>query len=140
MVADPVLDVIRKGAILDVRPVVSADRRFITMELRPTLAQLIEPIPRFVTSLAIGNEVEIMLPEIRMQKVRTTVTVPDGATLMLGGLKEVVDRDFQSGLPFLNQIPFARFLFSRQGTERTRRKVMILVRAKIVVPEENAPF
>jgi len=140
VVADPVIDILRDGTILDVKPVVSADRRFITMEVRPTLAQVLEPIPLFETSLAVGNEVEIQLPEIQIQRIRTTVTIPDGSTLMLGGLNEVVNRRFESGMPFFRQIPFVSFLFGRKGVENSRKKTMILVRAKIIIPEESAPF
>ena len=139
VIADPIVDVIRDGTILDVRPVVSSDRRFVTMEVRPTVMDLQEPIPLFRTSLAIGNEVELQLPELRIQRVRTTVTIPDGATLVLGGLKELTDASFSSGLPFLRDIPVVSFLFGRKGTERTRKKNLILVRAEIVIPEETEP-
>jgi type II secretory pathway component GspD/PulD (secretin) len=136
VIADPVVDVIRNGSILDVRPVVSADRRFVTMEVRPTLMELVEPIPLFRTSLAIGNEVELQLPELQTQRVRTTVTIPDGSTLLLGGMKTLIDTKLESGIPFLRDLPVLSFLFGRKGTERTRTKVMILVRAEIVIPEE----
>ncbi|MFO0981791.1 MAG: hypothetical protein U1E76_08630 [Planctomycetota bacterium] len=138
VVADPVVDVIRDGSILDVRPVVSADRRFITMELRPTVANLPRPIPTFQTSLGIGNDVVLQLPELEIERARTTVTIPDGATLMLGGLKFTQNKDFDSGLPWLKDIPIISFLVSRKGTLETKKKLLILVRASIVIPTERA--
>jgi hypothetical protein len=45
-IGDPIVQTIRDGIILDVRPIVSADRRFITMELRPTVADLVGPARR----------------------------------------------------------------------------------------------
>src|SRR5690606_24762927 len=56
-VANPMVDVVRDGVVLDVRPVVSADRRFITMELRPTVVSLQLPIPTFTTTLGAGQPV-----------------------------------------------------------------------------------
>ena len=35
-----------------------------------------------------STPVFLHLPELKVQKVQTTVTVPDGGTVMLGGLKE----------------------------------------------------
>jgi len=139
VIADPIVAVLRDGPTLDVRPVVSSDKRFVTMEVRPTLLDLVEPIATFRTSLAVGNEVELQLPEMRIQRLRTTVTIPDGATLMLGGMKSLVDKRLDSGLPWLKDIPLVSFLVSRKGTETSKRKIMILVRAKIIIPEELEP-
>ncbi len=139
VIADPIVAVLRDGPTLDVRPVVSSDRRFVTMEVRPTLLDLLEPIATFRTSLAVGNEVELQLPEMQIQRLRTTVTIPDGATLMLGGMKSLVDKRIDSGLPWIKEIPLVSFLASRKGTETSKKKVMILVRAKIIIPEELEP-
>jgi general secretion pathway protein D len=139
VIADPIVAVLRDGPTLDVRPVVSSDRRFVTMEVRPTLLNLIEPIAVFRTSLAVGNEVELQLPEMQIQRLRTTVTIPDGATLMLGGMKSLVDKRLDSGIPWLKDIPLVSFLVGRKGNEMSKRKVMILVRAQIIIPEEIEP-
>ncbi|MBM4014021.1 MAG: hypothetical protein FJ293_03530 [Planctomycetes bacterium] len=139
VIADPIVAVLRDGPTLDVRPVVSSDKRFVTVEVRPTLLDLVEPIATFRTSLAVGNEVELQMPVLKIQRLRTTVTIPDGATLMLGGMKSLVDRRFDSGIPFLSEIPLVSFFASRTGTEKSRTKVMILLRAKIIIPEEYEP-
>ncbi|MBL8841597.1 MAG: hypothetical protein JNL90_08730 [Planctomycetes bacterium] len=139
VIADPIVKVLRDGPTLDVRPVVSSDKRFVTMEVRPTLLDLVEPIATFRTSLAVGNEVELQLPILKIQRLRTTVTIPDGATLMLGGMKSLVDKRLDSGIPFLKDIPLVSFFASRKGTETSKTKVMILVRAKIIIPEEYEP-
>jgi type II secretory pathway component GspD/PulD (secretin) len=139
VIADPIVAILRNGPQLDVRPVVSSDRRFVTMEVRPTLLDLVEPIQIFRTSLAVGNEVELQLPEMHIQRLRTTVTIPDGSTLLLGGMKQLVDKKLNSGVPFLKDIPIISFFVSRNGTEMTKKKIMILVRAKILLPEEWEP-
>lgn len=138
-VANPIVDVVRDGVVLDVRPVVSADRRFITMELRPTVMTLDLPIPTFTTTLGVGQPVQIQLPSVTLQRVRTTVTMPDGGTLMLGGMKLTQKQNQVSGVPILKNIPLLSFLFSRKGTFTQNRKILILIRAKVIIPDEHVP-
>lgn len=138
-IADPIVNVVQDGVVLDVRPVVSADRRFIMMELRPTVAVLKRPIEQLATTLGSQNTVTIQLPELDIQRVRTTVPMPDGGTVMLGGLKISEKQDLRSGVPILNQIPVVRFLFERKGNYISNRKLLILIKANIVIPQEHEP-
>jgi len=137
-IGDPIVQTIRDGIILDVKPIVSADRRFITMELRPTVADLVRPIPTFLTSLATGPPVVIQVPEIAISRVRTTVTMPDGGTLLLGGIKFFKDVQAESGVPILSKIPVVSFLFTRKAKLIQRSNLLILIKALVVIPEEHA--
>jgi type II secretory pathway component GspD/PulD (secretin) len=138
-IADPIIDVIQDGVILDVMPVVSADRRFITLELRPTVAELQRPILELATSLGSQNTVTIQLPEVEISRVRTSVPIPDGGTVLLGGLKIHEQREQESGVPILNKIPIVKLFFNRRGTYTSNRKLLILLKASIVIPEEHEP-
>ncbi|MBK9384790.1 MAG: tetratricopeptide repeat protein [Planctomycetes bacterium] len=138
-IADPVIQVISDGVVLDVTPIVSADRRFITMELRPTVATLTRPIREVTTTLGVGSPVTIQLPELEIQRVRTTVTMPDGATLLLGGQNISEKQDFTSGIPVLSDIPVISFFFSRKGRYTSNRRLLILLKAEIVILEEHEP-
>jgi Flp pilus assembly secretin CpaC/tetratricopeptide (TPR) repeat protein len=138
-IADPIIAVVEEGVVLDVRPVVSADRRYITLELRPTVATLRRPIRTLTTGLANLTPVTIQLPELDIQKVRTTVPIPDGATVLLGGLKVHTEENFQSGVPLLNKIPLVRFFFERKGSYIANRKLLVLLKAGIVIPRESEP-
>lgn len=138
-IGDPIVQTLRDGVILDLRPTVSADRRFITMELRPTVALLTRPIATFQTTLANGPPVTIQLPELQIQRVRTTINMPDGGTLLLGGMKFFEERRLDSSVPWLNKIPIASFFLSRKGTYLEKRNLLVLIRARILRPEENEP-
>ncbi len=139
-IADPVINVVQDGVVLDVRPVVSADRRFITLEMRPTVAELQRPIRTFTTSLGVsGNSVTIQLPELEISRVRTSIPMPDGGTVLLGGMKIHESQELESGVPILNKIPLISFFFQRQGTFVTNRKLLILLKAQIVIPSEHEP-
>jgi type II secretory pathway component GspD/PulD (secretin)/tetratricopeptide (TPR) repeat protein len=138
-IADPIVNVVRDGIVLDVRPVVSADRRFITLELRPTIAQLVRPIREVSTTLGSQNSVTIQLPEVNIQRVRTSIPMPDGGTVMLGGTKVSDKQDLRSGVPILNKIPIVSFFFDRKGNYVSNRKLLILLKANIVIPSEHEP-
>ena len=86
-----------------------------------------------------GPPVIIQLPEIRIQRVRTTVTVPDGGTLLLGGLRFFQEQRLDSSVPFLSDIPVISFFWSRQGTYIERRNLFILLKATIIRLEEHEP-
>jgi type II secretory pathway component GspD/PulD (secretin) len=58
---------------------------------------------------------------------------------MLGGLKVSDKQEQRSGVPVLDRIPIVRFLFERQGTYVSNRKLLILINASIVIPEEHEP-
>lgn len=146
VIAQPDLGIVKDGIVLDVRAVASADRRFITLELRPTLAELIpdasgNPLPTALVSLGTpnANNVTLQLPELSIQRLRTTATLPDGATLLLGGLKTSVEQDYKSDMPFFGDIPILSFFFSRQGDYVSKRKLLILLTATIIAPEESEP-
>jgi len=143
-IANPVIQTIQDGVVLDVRPVVSADRRFVQLELRPTVAVLQRPIPTFSTSLASGPiganaPVILQIPELKVSRVRTTVSMPDEGTLLIGGLKFYEKDIRQSGMPFLSNIPILSFLVTRKGDYVNRRNLLVLITARIVPLEEMEP-
>jgi type II secretory pathway component GspD/PulD (secretin) len=65
--------------------------------------------------------------------------MPDGATLLLGGMKVYAETKFDSGLPFFKHIPIISFFLSRKAQYNSKRKLLILVTANIVIPEESEP-
>lgn len=138
-ISDPMVAIARDGVFLDVRPTVSQDRRFIQIEVRPTIATLKRPIPFRLTSLGVGSPVTIQLPELSLQKVRTTVPLPDGATLLIGGLKVTESERMDSGVPLLSHLPVLSFFFSRKGNYESKRKLIILLTANIIIPSEWEP-
>ena len=138
-IADPIIDTVQDGVILDVRPVVSADRRFITLELRPTIAELQRPIREVNTTLGSQASVTIQLPELEIQRVRTSIPMPDGSPVLLGGLKVSDKKDYRSGVPIVNKIPLVSMLFERKGKFVSNRKLLILLKADIVIAAEHEP-
>ncbi len=142
-IPDPQVDLVQDGVVLDVRPIVSADRRFITLELRPTVARLIpspsltSPMNPNVTTPVGPVSVTIETPVLRIERVRTTVTMPDRGTILLGGFTDYFEEDTISEIPILSQIPFLSLLTSRKMKGRKRYQLLILTRATITLMEEE---
>ncbi|MEI8107934.1 MAG: hypothetical protein WCI46_08965, partial [Verrucomicrobiota bacterium] len=68
------------------------------------------------------------IPTIATRYVRTSVTVPNEATLVLGGLIKTSTNRAKSGIPFLSNIPVLGLLFSNTSKEKVRNELVILIR------------
>ncbi|MCD4657229.1 MAG: hypothetical protein K8S87_06760 [Planctomycetes bacterium] len=139
-IADPVVGTIEDGLVLDMRPVISADRRYITVEMRPTIALLQRPMDTLTTTLggAGSTPVTIQLPEINVQRIRTTVIVPDGGAFILGGLKMKNEVAQDAGVPLISDIPILGNLFNRKGRSNLRSELVIMIKARITDLREMA--
>ena len=131
-IADPKVDVIQDGIVLDVQPVIQQDRKYIILNLNPTIAELSRPIPTFTTSLAGSTlPVTLQLPNLRVTSFTTTVRVPDGGTVLLGGLRQVLTRERRAEVPLLSRLPLISFFFKQEGAADENRSLMVMVRAWI---------
>ena len=75
-----------------------------------------------------GNEI----PTIATESIQTTVTVPNGATVALGGLVTESVSDSTSGVPILSSIPGLGRLFSRKIDDVERNELLIFIRPTII--------
>jgi general secretion pathway protein D len=136
-VINPLVGSFRVGSILEIRPTVTYDRKYVILEVKPTTAQHVDS--EFAQlSLAQGfTIVQVELPVIVMSQIRTTITVPDGGTVLVGGLEKVVQQEKSIGIPAINRIPLVNLLFGRRGETRLRNKLFILIKASIVIVKEQ---
>ena len=136
-VADPVVQTFQEGVILDVDPVVHHDKKYVTLDVRPTLATLIGGIISTI-QISLGSftnvafQVPIGVPEISLQQAFTSVTVPNGGTVLLGGFKSMNESKFKAYLPILGKIPLIKNLFRRKAEVIEKRSLVILLSARIV--------
>ncbi|MFN0009000.1 MAG: hypothetical protein ACKVXR_13950 [Planctomycetota bacterium] len=138
-VADPQINVLHEGVVLDVRPTIHTDRRTLTLEIQPTVAKVVA-LRSFSSTLG-GNTspVEFQLPELQVQSVFTTATIPDGGSLLLGGLSNVRNIERRAEVPWFAKIPLVGFFFKQEGYSDENKSLLILIRARITdVREELA--
>lgn len=131
-IADPKVDVIQDGIVLDVQPIIQQDRKYIIMQLQPTVAELTRPIPTFTTSLAGSTlPVTLQLPNLTVTNFSTTIKLPDGGTVLLGGLRQTLTKERRAEVPLLAQIPIVSFFFKQEGSADENKSLMVMVRAWI---------
>lgn len=146
-VGDPIIRNFQEGIVLDVRPVVSSDRKYITINIQPTFSALTTATISTITvnmgtfAPSVLNGI-IEIPEVFIERTFTSVTIPDGGTAMLGGLKEVTERKYVTSIPIMDKLPVLNWVFKRKGYVQERRNLVILVTGRIVIlrDEEKALF
>ena len=143
----PVVRQFLEGVVLDVKPIVSADRRYVTIEMRPTVTELINFVTRQIDSFTVnsGAQVNLILrlsfpiqfPELAITRVRTTATVPDGGILLLGGLYRNVKFNAENGIPFVSDLPVIGRIFRWNVVENAKQNLSILLSPRIILFSEE---
>jgi type II secretory pathway component GspD/PulD (secretin) len=137
-VYDPVIRTILTGSVLDVKPTVSHDRRYITLELRPGTADRLQFETQDIIILG-WADLPIQLPSLQLRSVRTSCTLPDGGTLLLSGLMSDFRFDANSGIPLLSDLPVIGRLFGTDVKQREKANLLIMVTARLILfTEEEA--
>lgn len=131
-IADPNIGVVQEGIVLDVRPTISFDRKYVTLDVQTTVANLTRPMRTITTNLG-GNSTEVtfQLPQLDVQDAQTTVVVPDGGSVMLGGFKHVLYRNRTAEAPWLADIPVLGFFFREKGLADEMTDLMIMMKATV---------
>jgi general secretion pathway protein D len=140
------------GVILEVSPVVSADRRYIELALKPEMTNfdgfvnygtpITQPAvsSRIVGALNNHNERVILTPNRILQPVfsttraDTSVTVADGSTIIIGGLVEERIQNVEDQVPVLGNIPLVGRLFQSHARQPIRKNVLIMVQVELQDP------
>jgi general secretion pathway protein D len=79
----------------------------------------------------------VSVPKIDTQKLTTTIIVPDGATILMGGLISQTDSKTSSGIPFISTVPLIGNLFKSTTDDTERRELVVMIQPSVVfdVPE-----
>ncbi len=152
----PVQIPIPVGTNIFVQPVVSADRRFVRMSINTNMQNLISAnnpitvqvplIPSLLfgpNNSVVGGEpaqlfqIVLQQPVVSTINVQTTVAVPDGGTVLLGGLKALSEERSEFGPPILSKIPYISRLFRNVGYGRATNSLMMMVTPRIIINEEE---
>jgi general secretion pathway protein D len=83
----------------------------------------------------LGNNVNIsgnQVPIVNSQRLTTTVTIPSGATVVLGGLiKDQITKDV-NGIPYLMDIPYLGYAFKFKTDMRERDELLVFIQPTVV--------
>ncbi|MBN2025034.1 MAG: general secretion pathway protein GspD [Pirellulales bacterium] len=160
----PVIVILSEGTFLSVQAVVSSDRRFVRLTVVPFFSQIgdvntftftgettttrdtstegNQDVPddntkanNIASTTSQGTTVQ--LPTYSFVSVSTTVSVPDGGTVLLGGIKRLSEGRTEAGVPILNKIPYISRLFKNVGIGRETQSLMMMVTPRIIIQREE---
>jgi len=161
----PVIVVLSEGTFLSVQAVVSNDKRFVRLTVIPFFSN-IGNVQEFTfsgssttttntskpdstttggdnstaatdDSTTSSNGVTVQLPSFSFVTVTTTVSVPDGGTVLLGGIKRLSEGRNEFGVPILSKLPYINRLFKNVGIGRETESLMMMVTPRIIIQEEE---
>jgi general secretion pathway protein D len=159
----PVIVVLNEGTMMTIQAVVSEDRRYVRMTIVPFFTQIgdvdeftFEGSSSTTSSSASTDDdddgknesredseeesrsgVTVQLPSFSFVSVVTTVSVPDGGTVLLGGIKRLSEGRNEFGVPLLSKIPYINRLFRNVAIGRETDSLMMMVTPRIIIQEEE---
>jgi general secretion pathway protein D len=74
---------------------------------------------------------------IRNRKLETKLVVPDGGTVLMGGLIKTSNITSHVGVPWLKDIPLFGRLFRTNRTEQNRTEILVIMTVNVLSPESD---
>ncbi len=111
---------------LDIIPLINANHE-VTLQIRQTNNS------QGSSQVISGNSV----PTILTQEINTEVTVPDKATVVIGGLISDDTTRTSSGVPWLSDIPVLGYLFKDTNKKKERDELIIMIQPTVVETEAD---
>jgi tetratricopeptide (TPR) repeat protein len=154
---DPIVAVLTS---LDVKPFVSADRKYVTLDFQPATSSVryftdYITAPRVITgrpvinpNVPIGGNLNyftvaaavpypIELPNLTVREAATTLTIPDRGSVLIGGFGNVAEESTSSKVPFIGNIPYLGRLFGHRGRYSDHQKLYLMATITIISYDEQ---
>ncbi|RUM53022.1 MAG: type II secretion system protein GspD, partial [Methylococcus sp.] len=77
-------------------------------------------------------------PTIRQQKIKSTIAVQSGNTIVLGGLIKDKREGTVTGIPLLKDIPYLGWLFSKKTKSMVRTELVVLITPRVIQNRNDA--
>ena len=163
----PVIVVLSEGTLMSIQAVVSDDRRYVRLTVVPFFSEIgdVQTFTFDGTTTTNNNSsssatdadddgnnesqnnandtgtviagTTVQLPTFQFVSVTTTVSVPDGGTVLLGGIKRLSEGREEFGVPLLSKVPYINRLFRNVGIGRETDSLMMMVTPRIIIQEEE---
>lgn len=129
------------GISLQVTPFITSDG-FVEMILAPQTSELADRsqwVP--ISSGTTNNATVVSAPVINSRSADTVVVVPDGQTVVIGGLMQTQKLKSESKVPILGDIPLLGMLFKHKVSNNAKTELLIFITPHIVRhPSELAAY
>ena len=127
------------GVEMEVTPTVEDDNS-ISLLLEPSVTEFEGFVEYGGPSVAIAGATTITVPSgfyqpiFSVRRIRTEVTIWDGATVVMGGLTREQVQTIKDKVPILGDIPILGRLFRSEGKTSQKRNLLIFVTANLISP------
>jgi general secretion pathway protein D len=88
-------------------------------------------IEQEISSVAAGSA-QSLTPTISQRRVKSTISVNSGQTVLLAGLISETESKQRQGVPVLDSIPGVGDAFAHQNTLRTRTELILFIRPTVI--------
>ncbi|MBN2448000.1 MAG: hypothetical protein JXO22_14815, partial [Phycisphaerae bacterium] len=116
---------------------VTPNKQYVTVNIR--IENNGEPIiTPFTVQRASGNSPGLTVEKYEQDQntINTVASIPDGGTVLLGGIKRVGEAEIDVGVPILSQIPILKRAFTNTSTVKDTQTIYVLLKSSIIIPEE----
>jgi len=133
------------GPTLNITPTITPDKKHVLLNIGAELLDVTEFKKwdiQIIVPGGVGGQptttvpYTLELPQTERSRVRTRVNVPDGGTLLLGGLKRTASAEKEVGVPVLSKIPILGRAFTNRSKVADQKILLILVKPTIILQEE----
>jgi len=114
------IDYRNTGVILRVAPRINAN------------GNVLLDIEQEISRVADTSNANTLTPTVSQRKVRSSIAVASGQTVLLGGLMSERQDMSRGGIPGLDQVPGLGVLFSRNSGSMQRTELIIFIRPQII--------
>ncbi len=127
------------GVEMEVTPTVEDDNS-ISLLLEPKVTEFEGFVEYGGPSIAISGSTTVTVPSgffqpiFSVRKIKTEVTIWDGATVVMGGLTREQVHTVEDKVPILGDIPVIGRLFRSKGETSQKRNLLIFVTANLISP------
>ncbi len=120
----------------------------VTLDVSPRVTHLNDIIANIsAKQSSVSGLTDTGVPIEDKREAETTLTVKDGQTIFIGGLRNHADRLEVSKVPVLGDVPVINFLFRNTRSEKTNTELMIFLTCHVLgidlpelTPEEQAAY
>ena len=89
-------------------------------------------IEQEISSVAAGTAAGSLTPTISQRRVKSSISVNSGQTVLLAGLISETENKQRQGIPILDSIPGVGDAFSHQNTSRARTELILFIRPTVI--------
>ncbi len=85
-----------------------------------------------------GSASETLPPPSQRNTINSEVTIPDGATIIVGGINRADASETVTSIPFLGNIPYLKHLFRSEGNSGREQTLFVFIRPVILRDDQFA--